>query len=150
MEKIRKDYIVCIGISEDILRVISSYFGKYSNFLLINHKFNINQLDSCENISIFVINMNIEWENIFLVINSLKNDLKYKNIPMIGFCNKKFEKEIPTELQLKFEDIILIPTKIEEILTRLEVWVKTSELINREEIKNYEVDIDKKKIFENW
>ncbi|MHA1339441.1 MAG: hypothetical protein ACTSO2_05580 [Promethearchaeota archaeon] len=150
MENNSKKKIICIGLSEKKLQVIASYIGKYYDLVLINHKFDIEQLSTYTGISVFVINMNLSWENILQLVNSLKKNELYKNIPIIGLCHKKFEKEIPLDLQFLMEDIILIPANMEDILTRIEVWIKTSELINKKDIKSFECEINWKKLFGDW
>ena len=51
------------------------------------------------------------------------------NTPFIGLSLKRHYTEMSEEERFEFQDILLLPARTEDILTRIDIWVKTSEII---------------------
>lgn len=142
MEFEKKPIIICLGLDEKIIQIIGSHLGYKYQIVHVNHEFSIQQLDSYDNISLFIINTDLIWTEIVNLTLELKHSKKYENIPYIGLALKKHINKTSEKTLALFEDIILMPCNYEDLLTRIEVWIHTSELINKKQVKSYECEID--------
>jgi hypothetical protein len=126
--------IVLIGLDEPTIQVIAGFLGLKYQFVAINHKFIISKLSSYDNIILFIINTDQPNINITDLIPKLKIDQSYQNIPIIGLALKQHFINFPSEERKYFEDLLLMPCGNEDLLTRIEIWSRTYELMFSDEI----------------
>jgi len=134
--------IVLIGVDNNLIQVIAAYLGDKYRFIAINRKFDIRQLQSYSNIILFIIDTDCVFLEVEALVFEIKSTPTYQNIPAIGLSFKQHFAQMNPAFRNQFEDFLLKPMGNEDLLTRIEVWVRTFEIVNNDEVhaKSYSLD----------
>jgi response regulator RpfG family c-di-GMP phosphodiesterase len=134
--------IVLIGVENNLIQVIAAYIGDKYRFIAINRNFDVTQLQTYSNIILFIVDTDCVYLDVEELINQIKSKTEYQNIPAIGLSFKQHFAQMSASFRNKFEDFLLKPMGNEDLLTRIEVWVRTFEIVNSEEVqaKTYSLD----------
>ena len=134
--------IVLIGVENNLIQVIAAYLGDKYRFVAINRKFEISQLQTYSNIILFIIDTDCVYLDAEELVKQIKSHANYQNIPAIGLSFKQHFAQMSSSFRNMFEDFLLKPMGNEDLLTRIEVWVRTFEIVNNEEVqaKTYSLD----------
>ena len=126
-----------------MIDILSIFLANDFRFVAINHEFSTSQLPYYEYIKLFIIDVDQPFINVEKVLNDLDSDPNYRNIPRIGLSLKKHHASLPPKIRKKFQDFVLMPCGNEDLLTRIEVWIKTFE--KSAQSVNYSEEIIKQK-----
>ena len=121
----RKPTIVLIGLNEKMITLLTTYLSDKYHFLAIHNQFSLKKLKNYKKIQLFIMDVDQVYVKIDEVIGKLKEHEKYKVVPKIGLSLKKHHKTMDPEIRNKFDDFILMPCGNEDLLTRIDVWIKT-------------------------
>ena len=134
--------IVLIGLDAKTIQIIGAYVGHKYQFVVINRNFDITRLASYTNIILFIYDVDQPYLKPMEFIPKLKNNPSYQNIPIIGMALKKHFGTMDPSEKLLFEDILLVPFGNEDLLTRIEIWVRTYEIMSNPSLgtKTYSLD----------
>ncbi|MCP4764037.1 MAG: hypothetical protein GY870_19850 [archaeon] len=124
--------IVIIGLNEKTIQILGSYIAKKYYLLVFNHNFSIQRLESFKDITLFLVNTDCFWIKIPEILNTLQENETYQNIPTIGLALKRHFSKMPQEERILYEDIVAMPCSTEDLLSRIDVWVRTHELIKED------------------
>ena len=140
--------IVLIAIEPKMFEILDNFIGsKYILYPIDNYD-SLDMLDPSLNIKLFIINSDKPWLGIKNIIDSIKNNDHYQNVPLIALSMEKHFPEMPFDERYKFEDIMLMPCSYEDLLTRIEVWVKTYDVISGDDKKGHTYLVDEEVIEE--
>jgi hypothetical protein len=117
--------ILLIGVATMFRKDLVTHLGNSFNFVEVQTKFSSKALGLIPNINLIFFDldqMNIEYLPFHKEIKALE---RYNKIPIIGLAMKKHVDEINPELKANLDDLILLPTGMEDVLTRVDLWVKT-------------------------
>ena len=117
--------IVLVGLTPDLRNNIVLHLGKSCNIVEIQHRFSIQAFSVIPNLNLILFDidqMNIKIEDL---IEPVKAHDVYCKIPVIALAMKRHYDDFSMNLKKKFDDIILLPTNMEEMLTRIDVWIQT-------------------------
>ncbi|MHA1646497.1 MAG: hypothetical protein ACTSVU_00955 [Promethearchaeota archaeon] len=142
MDRSNYTTIVLIAIETKMFEILDNFIGnKYVLYPIDNYD-SLDMLDPSLNIKLFLINSDKPWLGIVEIIDSIKNNESYQNVPLIGLSMKKHFPEMPFDERYKFEDIMLMPCSYEDLLTRIEVWVKTYNVMSGDDKKGHTYLVD--------
>ncbi|UYP48692.1 hypothetical protein NEF87_004977 [Candidatus Lokiarchaeum ossiferum] len=124
--------IVLIGLDTKNFELIDSFIG--SKYLL----YPVDQVDSMEligfpqNVILFMVDTDNPLIRRDLIIEKIKTTEFFENIPIIGLSLKQHYAEMTKDDKWNFNDILLMPCGTEDMLTRIDIWIKTYETICNE------------------
>ena len=119
--------IVLAGLETPIYDLLELYIG--DKYLLFPVDF-IASLDFLRNHNVILFIINSDRKKFSRdVIQKIKENENFMNTPFIGLSLKRHYTEMSEEERFEFQDILLLPARTEDILTRIDIWVKTSEII---------------------
>jgi hypothetical protein len=121
--------IIFIGATKELMQIIDAYLRGKHSFVNFEKHFQIDSLQSWSDIVLFVMNIDQPWISIDESVRLLKLHPLYENIPVLGMALKQHIGKLGACDRYAFEDIILMPNSWEDMLTRIEVWVKTYQSI---------------------
>ena len=136
--------IVLIGLSQKMINIITAYLSNKYHFLAINQDFNLKQLKNYTKIQLFIIDVDQVFVKVDEVVEKINQDSELKNIPKIGLSLKTHHALMKYGRRCSFEDFILMPCGNEDLLTRIDVWIKTYQSLmmpQKVEEKTYSLDI---------
>jgi hypothetical protein len=137
VESIPKISNIClIGVNPDLIQILAAYVGHKYRIIAINRQFDIRQLDVYDNILLFIYNSDQFDIDALEFLTKIRENLKYREIPIIALALKLHFYKTPLEIRNQFEDIILLPTSNEDILTRVEVWICTYNMMTNQDISS--------------
>jgi len=125
--------IVLCGLETPIYDLLELYIGE--KYLLFPVDF-IASLDFLQNHQVLLFIINSDKRSFsHEVIQKIKEDENFMNTPFIGLSLKRHFSEMSETERYEFQDILLLPARTEDILTRIDIWVKTSEIIMEDAIQ---------------
>lgn len=125
--------IVLVGLDTKTFELIDSFIGK--KYLL----YPVDQMDSMDligfpqNVILFMVDTDNPLIKRALIIEKIKTTEFFENIPIIGLSLKQHYAEMTKDDKWNFNDILLMPCGTEDMLTRIDIWIKTYETICNEE-----------------
>ena len=134
--------IVLVGLDTKIFELINSFIGK--NYLL----FPVDQIDSLDligfpqNVILFMVDTDNPRIKRNLIIQKIKMSEFFENIPIIGLSLKQHYAEMAKDDKWKFNDILLMPCNTEDLLTRIDIWIKTYVSICDDEPKSHSFSLE--------
>ena len=135
--------IVLIGLDQKMISIITAYLANKYHFLAINHDFSIKQIKHYTKIQLFIIDVDQVFVKVDDVVEKINADPELKDIPKIGLSLKAHHSIMNEKRRKSFEDFILMPCGNEDLLTRIDVWIKTYQTLlmpNKVEEKSYSLD----------
>ena len=119
--------IVLCGLETPIYDLLELYIGE--KYLLFPVDF-IASLDFLGNHNVLLFIINSDKRHFSKeVIQKIRESETFVNVPFIGLSLKRHFTEMSEQERFEFQDILLLPARTEDILTRIDIWVKTSEII---------------------
>jgi hypothetical protein len=119
--------IVLCGLETPLYNLLESFLSQ--KYLLFPVDF-IASLDFLQNHQVLLFIINSDKRSFSHdVIQKIKENENFMNTPFIGLSLKRHFSEMSHEERYEFQDILLLPARTEDILTRIDIWVKTSEII---------------------
>ncbi|MHA1610759.1 MAG: hypothetical protein ACTSVZ_13305 [Promethearchaeota archaeon] len=134
--------IVLIAVDTKFFEILDSHLKFQYTIIPLDNFDSIDILDPSWNIKLFIINTDRPWIGLELILEKLKHSEYYQNIPAIGLSLKQHFKQIENRIRHQFEDILLMPCGAEDLLTRVDIWVKTYELVCQDNPKSQSFQID--------
>ncbi len=135
--------IVLIGLDEKMIQILGEYIGNRYRLLAVNKEFSIDRLDSYkDSINLFLIDTDQPFISIEGLMERLNSSADYQSIPKIGLALKKHFASMGSGEKRMFDDILLMPCGNEDLLTRIDIWQKTFEIISNgsQASKTYALD----------
>ena len=134
--------IILLGVENTLIQIIAAYLGDKYRFIAINRNFDIKHLHTYSNIILFIIDTDSVYLDLDTLVKEIKSSADYQNIPTIGLSLKQHFAKMEPRFRNLFEDFLLKPMGNEDLLTRIEIWVRTFEIVNSEEAqtKTYSLD----------
>jgi response regulator RpfG family c-di-GMP phosphodiesterase len=123
--------IVLIGVTPIFRNDLFLHLGDKYNFLELQTKFSIKALELFTHIELFFFDIDQPQIKLDAFYSEIKAHNKYQVIPIIGLASKKYFKDLGQDLRGKFDDIILLPTSMEDVLTRIDLWLKTAKAMKK-------------------
>ncbi len=135
--------IVLIAVDAKFFEILDSHLRFQYSIIPLDNFDSIDILDPSWNIKLFIINTDRPWIGLELILEKLKHSEYYQNIPAIGLSLKQHFRQIDDRIRHQFEDIMLMPCGAEDLLTRVDIWVKTYELVCQDDpqSKSFQVDL---------
>ncbi|MHA1727290.1 MAG: hypothetical protein ACTSWY_01000 [Promethearchaeota archaeon] len=127
--------IALIGVNENTVNLLRNFLGYKYLFITIKSKDVIHKLDLCKNINLLIINTDWHSNSLSDILIKIKNDIRYYNIPIIGLVLKRYILKMEHINRNYFDDILPIPTRNEDIINRIEVWIKTYKFLVKKKLK---------------
>ena len=142
MESLNLPKIALVGIETDLYKKLDEHIGRRYNLLPIEHLDSLDLIGFPDDILLFIIdtdNPRIDREDI---LENIKETSYCENIPIIGLALKRHFGNMPSEERWNYEDILLMPCNTEDLLTRIDIWIKTYQIMCSEDTraKSYSVD----------
>jgi hypothetical protein len=134
--------IVLIAVEADMYEYLDEFVGKKYKLFAVDKIDDFKILSTLINIHLFMIGTDKPWLGTQDLIKRIKESPFFQNIPIIGLALKKhYAKMTPTE-RYKLEDILLLPCGGEDLLTRIEVWTRTYDIMcqNSNKTATYSLD----------
>ena len=121
--------IVLIAIEADMYEYLDEFVGKKYRLFAVDKIDDFNILEPLKNVHLFMINTDRPWLGTNQLIKRIKDTPIVQNIPIIGLSLKKHFAKMPPEERYLLEDILLVPCGKEDLLTRIEVWTRTYDIM---------------------
>ena len=97
----------------------------------------IEKMKSMRNVVLVMVNSDSVPDKMEKVCEEIKQCDDLKNIPILGFAHKKHVTKMPPSMRFNLNDIILTPTGCEDILNRIDVWIKTYMVMNNQRVETW-------------
>jgi PleD family two-component response regulator len=122
--------ILVIGLEGDNINILASFLEMAFNFHFLKKNESLDSIPSMESVSVILINLdNPMFKSLSLLTEFNKHEI-FQNVPKLGFTHRKFATEMKPEIKMQCDDIILVPYNCEDLMQRIDVWIKTFEVIN--------------------
>jgi len=135
MESWNVKEIIAIGLNEEQISGIREFISDKYTIKVYGDDFDIDGIMDRDDVYLFLVNTDKPWTGIIESVKKLKKNFKFQNVPVVGLALKKHIDKMDEQTKLLFEDIILTPCSYEDLLNRIEIWVKTYEIISNRDIK---------------
>jgi hypothetical protein len=127
-----KPIIVLVGVDTKNFRLMDVYIGEQYDLFPVDLIQSLDLIGFPRNVMIFIVDTDNPRVKRIEILEKIKTDDLFLNIPVIGLSLKKHFAEMTKGEKWQFNDILLMPCGMEDMLTRIDIWVKTSELIRDE------------------
>ncbi|WP_457558699.1 hypothetical protein [Candidatus Harpocratesius sp.] len=128
--------IILIATDLKFYEILDSHLKFLYNIIPLDNFDDIDVLDPSWNIKLFFLNTDRPWIGLKDILEKIKESEYYMNIPVIGLSLKQHYHEIEEKVKHMFEDILLMPCGSEDLLTRVDIWIKTYNLLCSDEIES--------------
>lgn len=137
-----KPTIVLVAVEPKIYKYLDNFIGRRYQLFPVDHVDDYSTLKDKINICLFLLDTDKTWLGTREIMTKIKNSPSFHNIPVIGLALKQHFSEMPAEEKHKYEDFLLIPCSNEDLLTRIEVWTRTYDIMceEKEITKTYTLD----------
>ncbi|MHA1777453.1 MAG: hypothetical protein ACTSWC_11810 [Promethearchaeota archaeon] len=127
--------IILIATDSKFFEILDSHLNSKYNIIPLDNFDSLDLLSPNWNIKLFLINTDRPWIGLQNILDKIKSSEHFMNIPAIGLSLKKHYHDIDEKVKYMFEDILLMPCGAEDLLTRVDVWIKTYNVVCSDEIK---------------
>lgn len=134
--------IILLATDQKFFEILDSHLNSHYNIIPLDNFDSIDILDPSWNIKLFFLNTDRPWLGLNEILDKIKDSEYYQNIPVIGLALKQHYQEIDSQIRHKFEDILLMPCGAEDLLTRVDIWVKTYDVVCNDEPKSQTFHVD--------
>lgn len=123
--------IVLIAVDSKIYEYLDDFIGNKYQVVAVDNISDFNLLfdGTIKNIYLFMIDTDHPWLGTQDLIKRIKTTQITQNIPIIGLALKKHFPDMPPEDRHQLEDILLLPCGNEDLLTRVELWARTYDIM---------------------
>lgn len=122
--------IVVIGLEGDNINILASFLEGAFNFHFMQKNESLDSIPIMDSVSVILLNLDNPQFKSLPLLNELNKHPYYQNVPKLGFTYRKFANQMKPELKMQCDDIILVPYNCEDLMQRIDVWIKTFEVVN--------------------
>ncbi len=137
-----KPIIVLVGLDTKTFQVIDIYIGKRYFLYPVDQIDSLDLIGFPQNVILFMVDTDNPRIKRNLIIQKIKETELFENIPIIGLSLKQHYAEMTKDDKWNFNDILLMPCGTEDLLTRIDIWIKTYETLcdDDTEMKSFSVE----------